>query len=291
MRAQDEIVATAETLAQGGDSNAALHTLRELSLADFGELLLGVSDRFPALKAQLPTMPPESVQVGWTGNHGKALLGQTVAFVEALSTARETILGHGLQDAKILDYGCGWGRILRLMLRFSEPETIYGIDPWDKSVELCHDHGVPGNLAQCDYVPDAIPFSDVRFDVVYAFSVFTHLAERVGDAVQKVVRDRIEPDGLFAITVRPCAYWDAHKDLPAGYDKKSLQDRHRELGFAFAPHAGHGGRMFEDDSDAEYGDASMTVEHIQANWSGWKVAGSDRSRSDPLQDYIFLVPC
>ena len=145
--------------------------------------------------------------------------------------------------------------------------------------------------AACEYVPETIPFAGVQFDVVYAFSVFTHLPERVADAVQKAVRDRIEPGGLFAITIRPVAYWDVQTQLAEGYDKKSLKASHRDSGFAFAPHGGFGDTMFEGNSEAIYGDASMTLDYIQANWPRWKLAGSDRSRFDQYQDYVYLQPC
>jgi hypothetical protein len=50
----------------------------------FGLLLLGVPATLPRLRSHLPMMPSDDVQRQWTGNAGRTLLMQSVAFVRSM---------------------------------------------------------------------------------------------------------------------------------------------------------------------------------------------------------------
>ncbi len=43
-------------------------------------------------------------------------------------------------------------------------------------LDVCRRSGVPATLARTDFVPERLPF-DEQFDLVFAFSVFTHISE------------------------------------------------------------------------------------------------------------------
>jgi SAM-dependent methyltransferase len=59
-------------------------------------------------------------------------------------------------------------------------------------------------------MPKDAPFPGVKFDLIYAFSVFTHLAEKTSKVVLSACRRSLKDDGLLALTIRPAAYWDVH---------------------------------------------------------------------------------
>ena len=44
---------------------------------------------------------------------------------------------HTSQDAVILDYGCGWGRIIRFFLTVYDNRNVYGVDVDPDMVEYC----------------------------------------------------------------------------------------------------------------------------------------------------------
>lgn len=275
----------ANQLMAAGSRNEGLQALQGLSVDDFGLLLLGAPDGFDDLKAALPEMPSEQIQRDWTGSSGLALLRQTCAFVRSVERAFVKLSGRPLQGRTILDYGCGWGRIIRLMYRFSPPEEIYGVDPWELAIEICRRTRVLGNLAGCDYVPRELAFSGVTFDLVYAFSVFTHLSEKTARAVTSVVRRRIHENGLFVLTVRPVEYWAVHASYPPGTSAQVMRTRHLEHGFSFIPH-----NREPLDGDVTYGDASIAADYVRRNWTEWQLAGSELNPVDPYQLVLFLRP-
>lgn len=259
--------------------------LRTLPLDAVGALLLHIPEEFEAARRALPTMVSDDVQDSWTGSHGYPLLLQSCAFVRILENAYMRHTGSMLDDKVILDYGCGWGRLIRLMYKFTAPNNIYGCDPWDKSIEFCRQSGLSGSFNLSEYIPVGPPFAGKRFDLIYSFSVFTHLSERCGKAVAKACREAIKDNGLMAITIRPLSYWEVHDPAQNVVNVEAMKDAHTTRGFAFTPH----GRA-PIDGDITYGDASMTLEYIEENWPEWKVVGVDHYLQDPYQSIVYLKP-
>ncbi|MCE4540912.1 MULTISPECIES: bifunctional 2-polyprenyl-6-hydroxyphenol methylase/3-demethylubiquinol 3-O-methyltransferase UbiG [unclassified Caballeronia] len=271
-----------------GDIFAAL---RELPLDVVADALLEIPSQYAAARAALPTMAADSVQDAWTGNHGHTLLFQSAAFARAVESGFFRHTGRLLDGATVLDYGCGWGRLLRLMYKFTEPARLYGCDPWSASIDLCKEYKVAANLAVCDYVPDEVPFPDVRFDLIYAFSVFTHLSEKTAISVLRALRKSLAPDGLLAVTIRPDSYWYVHNTGSAKADTDLMRRLHRENKYAFTPHhVQQGVGAVDADGLNTYGDASFSFDYLRTHWPDWEFVGYDVCLLDPYQTIIFLKP-
>ena len=279
------LLARANYLMAAGRQDDAFRTLRRLSLEQLAELLVDVPRRFTALKTVLPEMPSEDVQRSWTGNTGRVVLAQAAAFVRSVEKAFVLHSGRRLGGATILDYGCGWGRIVRFMYRFSPPSRIYGVDAWPEALEICRATRVLGNLALCDEVPSELPFPGVVFDLACAFSVFTHISEKTATAVMRALRPRIREGGLLALTVRPPTYWDVHAAFPPGSTAASMRERHATHGFAFLPH-----HRRPVDGDVTYGDTSIALDYIRNRWPEWDLLGHEPTPADPNQLAVFLRP-
>ena len=254
--------------------------LSPLPLAIWGELLLEVPARYPNLKAFFPSMASEEIQTHWTGNHGTALLGQTIAFVKSLVNGYQTMTRRSLERARVLDFGCGWGRIIRLLYKYVGYENIFAVDPWDEPIALCKQHGVKAHLALSEDVPVVLPFRG-PFDLIYAFSVFTHLSEKTTNAVLNTLRRYIADDGVLVITVRPKQYWQVHGDAVAD----RMMAEHDRKGFAFVP-----SNRTPIDGDITYGDTSMSVDYVAANFPRWQVVGEHCNPIDPYQLLLFVRP-
>jgi hypothetical protein len=267
-------------------TNELFKAIQQMSLEEVGYLLLNPPPQYPALKQALPTMPMDAIQLAWTGNSGESLLKQSLSFVKVASEFYEKVTQNKLQDAKILDYGCGWGRMLRLMYKFTLPDNLYGCDAWEHSLQLCLDSGIRANLKICDEVPKKTPFNNIKFDFIYAFSVLTHLSEKTGLAVISALRGAISDHGIFAVTIRPLEYWKQHADLKQSpVDVTKMENDHRTRGFAFTPHP-----RTPINGDITYGDTSISTEYIADHWKGWKIIGEEVSPVDPYQKIVFLQP-
>jgi SAM-dependent methyltransferase len=258
--------------------------LSRVPLEVLGELYLGLPG-YPSLAAALPPMAPAQVQRDWTGTDGQALMNQSCAFVNSVVRAAQQHLSRPVDGATVLDYGCGWGRLLRLMLRYTPAERIWGLDPWDRSIELCREHRIPVNLAVSDYLPKDLPVGSARFDLIFAFSVFTHLSPRCALQVMRTLRAYVNDDGLLAITVRPADYWRLHTPFPPGITSEAMLAAHRDAGYAFIPH-----NRPAIEGDVTYGDASYSLDHVRSTWTGWTIVTSETNATDPHQTIIFLRP-
>lgn len=79
--------------------------------------------------------------------------------------------------SRILEFGCGVGRVIRALFYRRGGKGLYGTDIDSEAIAWCQDNY--GNLATFD-VNEAEPptrYPDDYFDFIYAISVFTHLPE------------------------------------------------------------------------------------------------------------------
>ena len=285
------ILAEAEEAAgAGAPIGDVLAILRRLPLDDFGQLMFHLPDEGrPALSRALPAMAPEAVQREWTGNHGMELLRQSTGFVRSVRHFGMALTGAPLDGRRIMDFGCGYGRMLRLMLHVTDPDRLHGVDAWERSLRHCREAGLPNPLAASEAVPRALPFADRPFALIFSFSVFTHLSPRAAGACLAAMRGAVAPDGLAAITFRPVEYWAFHQ----GHHRPRLPDAtlaemrrlHERRGIAYLPHR----RPPGPDGEVHYGDTSMSLEHL-ASLPGWRLAAIDRQLGDPLQPIAYLRP-
>jgi SAM-dependent methyltransferase len=268
----------------------AVRRLRELGLDDFGYLFWTLPDpRFPKLSKLLPPMAEATAQRHWTGRSGIALLKPSVNFVRvmAYNYARLTSTAIGA-STRILDFGCGYGRIARLMYYFADEPCVWGVDPWDKSIALCRAAGLGPNFVQSEYLPSTLPVGEQKFQLIYAYSVFTHLSEAVARNALATLRRYVSDDGMLTITIRPREYWDLTRYIPPA-DAAAFRARHQSHGFAFFPHS-QGQEHNPKEGEVLYGDTSIALEWFGANCPDWRIASVDRSLNDRLQTYVNLMP-
>jgi SAM-dependent methyltransferase len=121
----------------------------------------------------------------------------------------------------VLEWGCGPGRLIRHIpgLLGDRLRTVTGADYNKESIAWCR-----ANLSGIEFRENALlpplPFADASFDVVYNFSVFTHLSESVQlEWVAELVRV-LRPGGLLICTTHGDAfrYLLANKAEQARFD-------------------------------------------------------------------------
>jgi SAM-dependent methyltransferase len=273
-----------EMSATNGSVHAALRSLRQLSLLDFGQFFLTLPNpHFPHLSSLLPRMAADDVQRAWTGADGIHLLSGTVDFVRMMKENFESICHRPLDGAHILDYGCGYGRIARLLYRFVDPENYLGVDPWNVSLDLCRQDGLLGTFAQSDYLPDTLPVGPARFDLAFAFSVFTHTSLNATLTGLRAIRRHIKPNGLLVITIRPIEFWNIAERI-TNEDRQALVAQHRADGFAFVSDG-----AIRTGDEATFGDTTIALDWFAAHVPEWRVERVDRGL-DGWQIVVMLSP-
>jgi hypothetical protein len=248
----------------------------DLPIEVYGELLLGVPDCYPRLQRLLPRMPSDEVQRSWAGDCGLPLLRKGTSFVKS-ALKYFPYASVRSKNLKALDYGCGWGRLLRLFSKYFPLGSLEGIDPWDQSIELCRASGIRHPLAVSDYLPITLPTTNRKFEFIYAFSVFTHLSHRSFAGCLAALRKCISPTGVLVITIRPAEYW-------LEVNRPELYAQHCEDGWVYVP---HGFKII--DGDSVYGDTSISLERLKG-FDEWQVADIEVSHTDPLQVFVALRP-
>jgi SAM-dependent methyltransferase len=105
-----------------------------------------------------------------------------------------------LAGKRILDFGCGVGRILRAAVRDADAAEFAGCDIHLPSVRwLQNDLRGRARIFQTDDWPP-IEAPDGHFDVIYAFSVYTHLVDS-WSAWLLELRRVLKDEGVLIITV------------------------------------------------------------------------------------------
>ena len=110
-----------------------------------GALLLDPARHLPVSGAALPVMPTPEIQTSWTGSHGGTLLRQSVAFIRSLVAAA----GDDLYRGPVLDYGVGWARLSRLLLKYVAVEQMVGVDSWQRSLDTAEACAFPTRYDWC----------------------------------------------------------------------------------------------------------------------------------------------
>jgi SAM-dependent methyltransferase len=133
----------------------------------------------------------------------------------------------------ILEWGCGPGRLIRHLPQLLDGRALrlVGSDYNRRTIDWCR-----ANLPRIDFLHNELmpplPLPDARFDVVYNFSVFTHLSEEAQKAWTAELKRVLKPGGLLICTTHGenYRYLLTRKGEQAAYEAGDtvVQGRYRE---------------------------------------------------------------
>lgn len=148
---------------------------------------------------RLPGLPSEAVQKLTNGLSGTVTLR---AAAKLYDNTADLIAKHDpqLRNPRILDFGCGWGRIARFLPQLTAVENIYGTDVDAGLIQVCQDHLHASNYTAMTSGA-ALPYPDAMFDVVLSNSVFSHLSEASHRFHVAEIARVLKPGGLFLGTI------------------------------------------------------------------------------------------
>lgn len=182
-------------------SPVSLHAkLHDISAEEWYSFLCG--DRYdPALMEFISDMPSEQIQMRFTGASGKATLIQAFDFYKLVLSYLDQF-NLDLKNLNILDFGCGWGRIIRFFVKDIDNARLFGVDPLPEIIEICKATVKRANFYVIQPRPPISDFASDIFDIVYAYSVFSHLNEKYTHLWFHEFNRILKKRGLLIVTTR-----------------------------------------------------------------------------------------
>jgi 2-polyprenyl-3-methyl-5-hydroxy-6-metoxy-1,4-benzoquinol methylase len=148
----------------------------------------------------LPPNPPDDVQSMYVGAIGYSAYLEGVLFIDKM---KKELAGQGfnLQPAtQVLDCGVGWGRMYRALLRDIHPNFLLGIDIDADMISLCRQTMPYGRFELVNRQPPYAILKATFFDLVYLYSVFSHLNEPAFRSMMRELVRILKPGGYLVFT-------------------------------------------------------------------------------------------
>jgi SAM-dependent methyltransferase len=162
----------------------------------------------------LPGLPPVAMQEIFTGSAGFSTLYEGFLAYQLFKRCYETHVGPIESSRGILDFGCGWGRIIRFFLKDVRPEKLTGVDQVEEAIQRCLETNRWCKFQFIEPYPP-VPLASESFDLIYLYSVFSHLPEEMHWSLLKEFERLLRPGGMLIATTRRRDFIDWCRDLRA----------------------------------------------------------------------------
>lgn len=220
----------------------------------------------------LPAYPDAGVQLGTVGVSGELVVLDAYRIFQFIREKARSA-GRPLQsNSNVLDFGVGWGRVIRCFLRDVEPANLYGVDVDDRFLDIARKTKVPGHLSKIEPTGN-LPYPDGHFDVVFAWSVFSHLPEDVQHIWLAEISRVLAPGGIFVASVQPPRFLNFIRQLPIDVGQniwysqlvRALSEVSKpdevlsQKGFLFLP----------THNSVTYGDTIISRSYVENRWSDY----------------------
>jgi SAM-dependent methyltransferase len=155
-------------------------------------------------------------------------IGRTTleAFINEGAAARRRIeallpVDWSFEGKRVLDFGCGAGRVLRHFLDEAESAEFWGCDIDRASIEWLRENlSPPLHCFENGYAPP-LELHDGSIDLVWATSVFTHIGDLWAHWLLELHRILV-PDGLLIASFLGEGMWEARVREPYQEDEVGM---------------------------------------------------------------------
>lgn len=244
---------------------------RNLSDDEWFEVVLGSVDGKLFAGQMLPAFVSADSQSAYVGSSGQQSLKEAIVFLRViLDYARKEGVDFSA-NPKVADFGAGWGRYTRFLLKYTKPDNIYGLEVNEYILENTRKTFGACNLLKVNSYPPC-DLRDNLIDLVLGYSVFSHLSPDCADAWIGEFARIVRPGGLVMMTtqgrtfVEYCQYirdsgnithpW--HNSLAKSFvNVQECLEQYDNGGFLHAQTGQY---------DGTYGESLVSPGYIKKNW-------------------------
>jgi SAM-dependent methyltransferase len=282
------------------DFKTELEALQGLGQTHPSELFRDVDDDFwlwmhtegrqtsPALAAVLPGLPPPEVQQHFTGKTGSATLVEGFDIYRTMRDLHTRHVGSLREHGPVLDFGCGWGRVIRYFAKDVSAGQLLGSDYKEDLIEFCGTSDRWSKFTRNDADPP-LPMGDDEVGFIYAYSVFSHFSEPMHLRWLEEFKRVLRPGGTLALTIRARSFIEGcrQRRMTGRKGVGRLQSRmfldadsalaaYDDGEYCFSPH----------NPGAWWGEACIPRGYIEQRWSGLFDVVDFVSMTPPLLDRL-----
>ena len=187
---------------------------------------------------------------------------------------------------RILEWGCGCGRIIRHMAVIKKHAEIYGCDIDEEAINWAKAHIPFATFSTCDGLPPT-SYPDNYFDLIINHSVMTHLDEYYQDQWLAELKRILKPKGIIILSVHgetaTSSWLNGLKN--AGVDIQPYVNVLDERGILFFKDD-HWGTIFPDYYHSTFHRSSYVFEH----WGKFfQIKSYLVQRGLGWQDYVVMM--
>jgi ubiquinone/menaquinone biosynthesis C-methylase UbiE len=244
-----------------------------------------------------PGFPDAETQTGMIGSSGVHALYEPRSFYTEIRKIMKNMGKEFDSKTKLLDFATGYGRVLRFFLKDIHPGNLVGSDVRPDFIDICRSTFGNDILFEQNEPYPPLRYDDNEFDIITAYSLFSHFSEYAHKAWLKEFKRVLKPNGMLFITLRQEEFLEhSHFD----FSQSNLGDYDRYIAANFGTDAvkkkyksgeyiyiasGGGGNLTND----FYGDTVIPHKYIKRNWNSMFKIVEHFDRYDRLPQAFYAL--
>ena len=209
--------------------------------------------------------PPTEIQMKYIGSPDwDMFIKQSERLVPPLYETIAESLGVINEETKVLDFGCGVGRIAHKMWHDHRLPT-HACDINEYAIEYLKSQIIGPEFLTTSFSPP-LPYDAGSFDLIYSISIWTHLSPEMQIPWLKEIHRIIRPGGYALISVSSETSMPIRQQRLEAWKKYNEEDV-KEHGILYVeyPNLIHAPKAFPG-VEGSYGSTCVNLEYIEKLW-------------------------